>query len=77
MDDSTSRIFVSGGIAEVNPASCTILAEQVIDLNTISRADVQDRLAKAKLQLENALEEEATRAARKEMELAEAVLAAL
>ena len=74
--DQVSRIFVSGGIAEVNPASCTILAERVVDLTALSSAQAQERLAKARAALDEAVEEEAVLEAR-EAELAEAILAAV
>lgn len=75
--DQVTRIFVSGGIAEVNNTACTILAERVVDLTKLSRADAEARLAKAKAALENAFDEDATLLATCELELAEAILAAL
>jgi len=75
--DQVSRIFVSGGIAEVNNTSCTILAERVVDLAALSRADAEARLAKAKALLDNTFEEEAVFMATREVELAEAIVIAL
>jgi F-type H+-transporting ATPase subunit epsilon len=75
--DQIVRIFVSGGIAEVNNAACTILAERVVDLTRLSRADAEARLAKAKAALDNAFDEEATLLATRELEISEAILAAL
>ncbi len=75
--DQVSRIFVSGGIAEVNNTTCTILAERVVDLTKLSRADAEARLAKAKVALDEAFEEDAILTATSEMEISEAIVAAL
>ncbi len=75
--DQIQRIFVAGGIAEVNNTSCTILAERVVDLVKITRADAEARLAKARAGLENAFEENAIFEATREVELSEAILLAL
>lgn len=72
-----TRLFVAGGIAEVNPSSCTILAEQVVDLATVTRADAEARLAKAKEAQENAFDEDAKFVAAQELETAEALLLAV
>src|SRR5262249_47803887 len=64
--DAVQRIFVSGGIAEVNSASCVILAERVVDLTALSRADAEARLVKAKAALEEAVEEQAIYEANRE-----------
>jgi len=71
------RIFVAGGIAEVNTTSCTILAERVIDLTKLSRTEVESRLAKTKEALDSAFEEETLTEAAREKELLEAMLAEL
>jgi F-type H+-transporting ATPase subunit epsilon len=76
-NDKVSRIFISGGIAEVNPVSCTILAERVVDLNSLTRAEAEARFAKAKAALEEAVEEDAVADAAREAHLAEAILAAV
>jgi F-type H+-transporting ATPase subunit epsilon len=75
--EAVSRIFVSGGIAEINPTSCTILAERVVDLTQLSRADAESRVAKAKAALDSAVEENAIFEATREAELAEAILLAV
>jgi F-type H+-transporting ATPase subunit epsilon len=71
------RIFVAGGIAEVNNTSCTILAERVMDLTSLSRAEAQEQFARAKAKADEAVEEEASLQAARDLMLAEAVLAAL
>jgi len=75
--DQLTRLFVAGGIAEVNPQSCTILAEQVIDLTKITTADAEARLAQAKKAAEEAPDDDTAQAANREVALAEAIVAAL
>jgi F-type H+-transporting ATPase subunit epsilon len=76
-NDRILRIFVSGGIAEVRHADCTILAERVVDLATLTRADAESRMAKARTAMDNAVDEDGSLAAAREMEIAEAIVAAL
>jgi F-type H+-transporting ATPase subunit epsilon len=75
--DQQTKVFVASGIAEVNPKSCTILAEKVIDLNKISKADAEARLASAKTALDAATDDMAKQEAAKELELSEALVEAL
>jgi len=72
-----SRIFVASGIAEVNNVSCTILAEQVVDLAPITRADAEARLVRAKQAVEITFDEQAKIDANRELEIAEAIVLAL
>jgi F-type H+-transporting ATPase subunit epsilon len=76
-EDRITRVFVAGGIAEVNPVSCTILAEQVVDLTKLTRADAEARLAKARQVMDTTFEENAQLDAAAELELAEAIVQAL
>ena len=71
------RLFVAGGIAEVNNVSCTILAERVIDLSKITRVEAEARLAAAKAALDDSFDEDAKTDANRELELAEAIVLAL
>ena len=41
------RLFVSGGVAEVNATSCTVLAEQAVDIESIDASAVQSELSSA------------------------------
>lgn len=75
--NSQSKLFVAGGIAEVNAKSCTILAEQVVDLTSFSRVDAEGRLAKAKEAAGNAFDDNAKVVALHEVEVAEALLLAI
>ncbi len=43
----TTRLFVSGGFAEITPERCTVLADEALPLSEISRADAEQRLAAA------------------------------
>lgn len=41
----TDRIFVSGGVAEVTPERCTVLAEEAIPLEQLDRARAETQVA--------------------------------
>ena len=41
------RLFVSGGVAEVNATSCTVLAEEAVDIDSIDASAVQSELSSA------------------------------
>ena len=71
------RIFVSGGIAEVNNTGCTILAERVVDLAKLTPAEAEARLTEAKTKLDNSFEENDIAVATREVELAQAIILAL
>lgn len=71
------RIFVAGGIAEVNNTSCTILAERVVDISALTRADVEAQLTAARTALDNAFEDSAVFNATRELELCEALVLAV
>ncbi len=43
----TDRLFVTGGFAEVTPERITVLADEVIPVADLSRADAERRLAAA------------------------------
>ena len=76
-NDRIVRIFLAGGIAEVNDASCTILAERVVDLEKINRAEAEARLAKARAAADETVEEAKLVEAMRELEIAEAIIQAL
>jgi F-type H+-transporting ATPase subunit epsilon len=48
------RFFVTGGFAEVTPASCTVLVDEAIPQATLTAAYAADRLARAKSQADAA-----------------------
>jgi F-type H+-transporting ATPase subunit epsilon len=48
------RFFVTGGFAEVTPATCTVLVDEAIPQATLTSAYAADRLAKAKSLVDSA-----------------------
>ncbi len=44
---ATSRLYVSGGFAEVTPDRCTVLADEAVPTGEVSRAAATQRLADA------------------------------
>ena len=75
--DHASRVFISGGVAEVNYSSCTILAERVFDLDNLSKEQAEANLSKAKDKLSHAFDETEKFDAKIELEIAEAIAAAI
>lgn len=79
-DDNVSRrIFVAGGFAEVTQERCTVLAEEACAVEDIDRTQAEERLAaaqKAADKSENGVDERAGRARMRELQIAEAFLAA-
>ncbi len=57
------RFFVTGGFAEVTPASCTVLVDEAIPQATLTAAYAAERLAKAKTLADQAGGEEDRRKA--------------
>ena len=45
------RLFVGGGIAEVSPDRCTVLADEATPLDKLSRTEAERRLAEAEAAL--------------------------
>ncbi len=43
----TSRLYVSGGFAEITPERCTVLADEAIPVSEVSRQVAESRLAAA------------------------------
>ena len=43
----TSRLYVSGGFAEITPERCTVLADEAVPVAEVSRAAAQQRLVDA------------------------------
>lgn len=72
------RIFVAGGVAEVTPDRCTVLAEEAVPLADIDREAVTQRIRQAELRLQDAdlatLDKQSARAS---LATAQAMLAAL
>jgi F-type H+-transporting ATPase subunit epsilon len=70
-------IFVAGGFAEVTPERCTVLAEQAIKIDEADRTEVESDLREARAALEAATEETERAAARRRVQIFEALIAAL
>ncbi len=47
----TSRLFVSGGFAEITPERCTVLADEAVPAAEVSRSAAEARLAEAEQSL--------------------------
>ena len=71
------RVFVAGGVAEVQPERCTVLAEDAVPLEDADEAEADRRVADAREALERATDEAAADAARKRLAAAEALRAAI
>ena len=69
-------IFVAGGVAEVTQERCTVLAEEAIKIAETDRAAVEDRVREARALFESCAEAERP-AARRRVDIAEALMAAL
>lgn len=64
------RIFVAGGIAEVTPQRCTVLAEQAVAVGDIDKAALERRLADLREDAADAKDPAARKAAEAEIEIA-------
>lgn len=67
------KVAVIGGIAEVVPEHCTILAESALDVTALSQGDAQAMVSDAKKALEDAGDEAARKTAQAQLDMAEAV----
>lgn len=72
-----ARIFVAGGFAEVTPQRCTVLADEAIALDSADRAAVEARIKAAREELADAADGDERAAAQAELDIAEALLAAV
>ena len=73
----TGRIFVSGGVAEVTPERCTVLAEEAMPLDALDRADAERQIADGRDDLGEARSDLERNKAERSIEIGEAKLAAL
>ncbi len=71
----TRRLFVAGGLAEVTPDGCTVLAEEAIPVEEIDREEARQRAEEAR-QAYEAAQEEGRPTAEKVLRAAEAYLVA-
>jgi F-type H+-transporting ATPase subunit epsilon len=70
-------IFVAGGVAEVTPERCTVLAEEALRIAEADREQCQARVRDARAQLEACTDADQRRAAQRHVDIAEALMAAL
>lgn len=71
--NDTQRYLVLGGISEVTNTRCTILAEYLEDVTTVSHSDAEKRLAEARKAEDAAVTDEEKRLAERELKIAEAL----
>jgi F-type H+-transporting ATPase subunit epsilon len=67
------RFFVSGGFAEVTPASCTVLVDEAVPHDTLTAAYAAERLAHARSMAESAVTDDQRRKAAQAVAAAEAM----
>ena len=72
-DGQKHKIAIFGGIAEVVPERCTVLAETAVNCNSLTAGDVQTRLETARAKLAAATNEQETALAEKQVAWAEAI----
>ena len=71
------RIFVSGGIAEVTPERCTVLAEEAVPVDALDRAAAEQQIADARDDLGDAKSDQERGKAETQIAVGEAKLAAI
>ncbi len=76
-DKVENQIFVEGGFAEVTEERCTLLAQEAQLVREVHQHDAEDRVDRARNTLEAADSFEHRKAAGRELEAAEAMLAAV
>lgn len=73
----TSRLFVSGGFAEITPERCTVLADEAMPLGEIDREVVEKAIPDLRDDVAAARDEAEKDAAEKALAIAEAKVAAV
>lgn len=73
----TSRVFLSGGFAEVTPERCTVLADEAIALDDMNRDEIEKSIADLRDDANTARDDREKAAAEKALAIAEAKIAAL
>jgi len=73
----TSRVFVSGGFAEVTPERCTVLADEAALLGDLDRAEIERSVNDLRDDVNAARDDAEKQAAGKALAIAEAKITAL
>jgi F-type H+-transporting ATPase subunit epsilon len=73
----TSRVFISGGFAEVTPERCTVLADEATVLDDLDRAGIEKSLADLRDDVDAGRDDAEKEMAEKALVIAEAKIAAL
>lgn len=73
----TSRVFISGGFAEVTPERCTVLADEATVLDDLDRAEIEKSLADLRDDVDAGRDDAEKEMAEKALVIAEAKIAAL
>ena len=71
------KVFIAGGFADVTPDNCSILAEEAINLNDLSRVAVEQEIKTLHHDIELAVEDVDKIRLQKRLALAEAKLEAI
>jgi F-type H+-transporting ATPase subunit epsilon len=69
-DKPSRRLFIEGGVAEVNPSACTVLAEQAVPMDELNLQDAQRQLQNAREDLADKKEPSEIERARLEAQVA-------
>lgn len=72
---NTRRVFVAGGLAEVNQTETSILTSEAYDLSEITKEQVQEKLDQAKLRLKLAESDIERNLAQEQINVSEALAA--
>jgi len=73
----TSRVFVSGGFAEVTPERCTVLADEAALLGDLDRAEIEKSVNDLRDDVNAARDDAEKQASEKALVIAEAKITAL
>jgi F-type H+-transporting ATPase subunit epsilon len=73
----TSRVFVSGGFAEVTPERCTVLADEAALLGDLDRAEIEKSVNDLRDDVNTARDDAEKQASEKALVIAEAKITAL
>ena len=71
------RIFIAGGFADITGESCTVLAEQAVNVNDLDRAALEKEVSTLEKDLNSAVEEADKVRIQGQIDLAEAKLSAV